>query len=142
MLAARQRASCVCMLMLLPGAVMWTPRQEPAQLLIYEGPSDDMGAMTAIGLLNRPANARPSMARPFFAAAYASFGYENHHSREWLDEAVTSDPQLQEVQMTNTSDSVVVIQQALSMGAAKGVVLYNSSEGGDLLPTVLTLCAV
>ena len=110
MLAPRQRVSCACILVLLPvRAVTWTPQQEPAQLLIYEGSSDDMGAMTAIGLLNRPATARPSAAQPFFAAAYASFGYENHHSREWLDEAVASDPQLRKVQITNTSDSTAVI---------------------------------
>eukprot|EP01050_Picozoa_sp_SAG11_P017774 SAG11_NODE_2601_length_3182_cov_2.460590_2_plen_299_part_00 len=106
------------------------------QLLIYEGPSSDMSAMTAIGLLNRPPAARP------FSGAYASFGWENHHSRDWLEEAVASDPQLRGVQTTNTTNSSVVIEHAMASGAAAGFVLYNSSEGADLLPTVLTLCAV
>ena len=114
----------------------------PPQLLIWEGTSCDMGAMTAIGLLNRPAAARPSSERPYFSAAYATFGWENHHSRDWLEEAVASDPQLRGVVTTNVTNSSVVIEAALTSGAAAGLVLFDSSEGKDLLPTVLTLCSV
>ena len=112
------------------------------QLLIWEGTSTDMGAMTAVGLLNRPAASSPQATKPFFSAAYASFGWANHHSREWLEEAVASDPKLVGVRMTNTTNATLVIEHALTSGAAQGLVLYNSSEGEDLLPTVLTLCSV
>ena len=109
------------------------------QLLVWQGSSTDMSAMTAVGLLNRPAHVA---ARLPFSAAYASFGWSNHHSREWLQEAVATDPKLRGVRITNTTNRTLVVRYALQSAATKGLVLFNSSEGNGLLPTVLTLCSV
>jgi hypothetical protein len=133
------------MIMLTATAVLlssYTVAPSTPRLLIWEGTSTDMGVMTAIGLLNRPSAADPSPSKPFFSAAYASFGWSNHHSREWLEEALATDPKLAGAQMMNTTNSTQVIQHAMASGAARGVVLFNSSEGSGLLPTVLTLCSV
>ena len=113
------------------------PSTQP-QLLIYEGSGSDMGAMTAIGLLNRPATTGAKI----FSAAYYYAGGSNHHAADWLREAVDTDPKLKGAVLTNTTNSSVVIAAALQTGAAKGFVLYNSSEGVDLLPTIVTLSGV
>lgn len=44
--------------------------------------------------------------------------------------------------LTNTTNSSVVIAAALQAGAAKFFVYFNSSEGVDLLPMIVTLAGV